>query len=123
MTLRINVPKDQVPAAQRTTTSIGQTRELFQRHEVQPGAVVGIGRSADELATHGATLIIPLASSTVSRAHALIWWEGGFWYVKDLSSTNGSMLNNDRLASEQPFMLRRDAELKVGMVRLLLQVI
>jgi hypothetical protein len=44
-----------------------------------------VGRSADA--------DVPIMSDAVSRVHALIWQEGGFAWVCDLGSSNGTHLN------------------------------
>lgn len=68
--------------------------------------VIGRGRTADAI----------LAEPTISRAHAAIGWasEGGF-FVEDLGSTNGTLVNGkkrDRRA------LRDGDEIQIGKLRL-----
>jgi pSer/pThr/pTyr-binding forkhead associated (FHA) protein len=49
--------------------------------------VIGRGRSADAV----------LADATISRAHAAIGYEpGSGFFVQDLGSTNGTLLNGER---------------------------
>lgn len=45
--------------------------------------------------TNGNDLII--TGNTVSRRHARLWFENGKWYLEDLQSSNGTMVNNIRI--------------------------
>ncbi len=45
--------------------------------------------------TNGNDLII--TGNTVSRRHARLWFENGKWYLEDLQSSNGTMVNNVRI--------------------------
>lgn len=69
--------------------------------------VVGRGRSAD----------VVIAESTISRAHAALGYRDGGYFVQDLGSTNGTLVNGSR---------RERAELDEGdeiqMGKLLLRV-
>jgi len=40
-----------------------------------------------------------LEESTVSSEHAVIFWEGGAWRVRDLGSLNGTFVNGKRLSA------------------------
>jgi hypothetical protein len=60
---------------------------------------------------------ISLPSSTVSRRHALIWRAGGRFYLKDLSSTNGTLLNREPVIGEE--LLHDRDEIGVGVYRLI----
>lgn len=48
--------------------------------------VIGRGRGAD----------VVLAEATISRAHAAIGFDEGAFFVQDLGSTNGTMVNGAR---------------------------
>ena len=48
--------------------------------------VIGRGRSAD----------VVLAEATISRAHAAIGFDAGRFFVQDLGSTNGTLINGAR---------------------------
>jgi pSer/pThr/pTyr-binding forkhead associated (FHA) protein len=55
-----------------------------RRVEFEKGRVVlGRGRQVD----------LQLEDPNVSRRHAVIYWENGRLFVKDLGSTNGTLLN------------------------------
>lgn len=45
--------------------------------------------------TNGNDLII--SGRTVSRRHARLWFDNGRWYLDDLQSANGTLVNNTRL--------------------------
>ena len=69
--------------------------------------VVGRGRSAD----------IVIAEPTISRAHAAIGYEQGNFFVQDLGSTNGTMVNGTKAQRE---LLKSGDEVQIG--RLLIGV-
>src|SRR5437667_7354486 len=75
-------------------------RPLLARLSLQNGQMAGrtylfhqvvttIGR------TNGNDLII--SGRTVSRRHARLWFEGGRWYLGDMQSANGTLVNTMRL--------------------------
>ena len=67
--------------------------------------VVGRGRKAD----------LALAEATISRAHAAIGWDGRGFYVEDLGSTNGTLVNGARV-TRQP--LKSEDEIQMGKLRI-----
>jgi pSer/pThr/pTyr-binding forkhead associated (FHA) protein len=72
--------------------------------------VIGRGRAADA--------IVP--EPTISRAHAAIGWQAdeGF-FVQDLGSTNGTMVNGDR---QKHHVLESGDEIQMGKLRLRIQL-
>ncbi len=56
---------------------------------------------------------ICLGMSAVSRRHLMLARGDDGWYVRDLSSTNGVMLNGYRLPAEQYFKLDTGAQLEI----------
>jgi pSer/pThr/pTyr-binding forkhead associated (FHA) protein len=44
-----------------------------------------------------------ISGRTVSRRHARLWFHDGHWYLEDLQSANGTLVNNVRIY--QPRML------------------
>ena len=66
--------------------------------------VIGRERKAD----------LVLAEATVSRAHAVIGFDGQAFYVEDLGSTNGTLVNGARI-TKQP--LKTDDEIQMGKLR------
>ncbi|MCZ7662824.1 MAG: FHA domain-containing protein [Thermoleophilia bacterium] len=80
----------------RQATALGLARQtLVLRHgphaqEFQHGRVVlGRGREAD----------FRLDDPNVSRRHAVLYWQGGQMFIKDLSSTNGTFVNGRPVTS------------------------
>jgi pSer/pThr/pTyr-binding forkhead associated (FHA) protein len=69
--------------------------------------VIGRGRSADVL----------IAEATISRAHAAIGYGEKGFYVQDLGSTNGTLVNGAKV-ERQP--LKRGDEIQMG--RLVIEV-
>lgn len=63
--------------------------------------VIGRGRKAD----------LALAEATISRAHAVIGYDEDGFYVEDLGSTNGTLVNGARI-ERQP--LKTDDEIQMG---------
>ncbi|MFT5442032.1 MAG: pSer/pThr/pTyr-binding forkhead associated (FHA) protein [Myxococcota bacterium] len=63
--------------------------------------VVGRGRGAD----------VVLAEATISRAHAAIGYDEGAFFVQDLGSTNGTMVNG---AKTERTLLKHGDEVRMG---------
>ena len=69
--------------------------------------VIGRGRQAEMV----------LAEPTISRAHAALGFDGECFFVQDLKSTNGTLVNGER---QERAALRDEDEIQIG--RLHLQV-
>ena len=67
--------------------------------------VIGRGRKAD----------LALAEATISRAHAAIGFDGRLFYVEDLGSTNGTLVNGARVTKQA---LKSDDEIQMGKLRI-----
>jgi pSer/pThr/pTyr-binding forkhead associated (FHA) protein len=67
--------------------------------------VIGRGRTAE----------MTLAEPTISRAHAAIGYDGHGFFVQDLRSTNGTMVNGER---RERASLTNDDEIQMGRLRL-----
>jgi serine/threonine-protein kinase len=63
------------------------------------------------------------AESKVSRRHARVWRESHQFFVEDLSSINGTIINDTLLPPKQPHPLRDGDVLRVGQTRLLFKEI
>ena len=63
--------------------------------------VVGRGRGAD----------IVLAEATISRAHVLLGFDSEGFFVEDLGSTNGTLVNGARIDRQR---LNDDDEIQMG---------
>jgi pSer/pThr/pTyr-binding forkhead associated (FHA) protein len=55
---------------------------------------------------------VPLDDTYVSQQHARIFGKNDVWYVEDLGSTNGTYVNDQRLAA--PAMLQAGDRIRVG---------
>jgi hypothetical protein len=60
----------------------------------------------------GAGCAIRLSDTYVSQVHARLYGENGAWYVEDLGSTNGTFLNDQKVAS--PVEVHAGDVVKVG---------
>jgi pSer/pThr/pTyr-binding forkhead associated (FHA) protein len=67
--------------------------------------VIGRGRGAD----------LVLADPTLSRAHAAIGFDGACFFLQDLGSTNGSLVNGGR---QEKAALADGDEVQLGKLRL-----
>lgn len=67
--------------------------------------VIGRGRKAD----------LALAEATISRAHAAIGFDGQRFFVEDLGSTNGTLVNGAKVSRH---WLRCDDEIQMGKLRI-----
>jgi S-DNA-T family DNA segregation ATPase FtsK/SpoIIIE len=67
--------------------------------------VIGRGRGAE----------MTLAEPTISRAHAAIGYDGRGFFVQDLRSTNGTLVNGER---RERASLHDDDEIQMGRLRL-----
>ena len=67
--------------------------------------VIGRGRKAD----------LALAEATISRAHAAIGFDGQLFYVEDLGSTNGTLVNGSRVTKQA---LKSEDEIQMGKLRI-----
>ena len=78
------------------------------RVQLDPGesGLVRLGRASDN------DLVI--ASARVSRYHAQLRWVSSSWLVYDLDSTNGTWLDEQRVAPAEPRALAPGARLRFG---------
>lgn len=56
-----------------------------------------------------------LSELTISRSHAAFGWDGDAFFVEDLGSTNGTLVNGERHARAS---LRDGDEVQIGRLRL-----
>ena len=56
-----------------------------------------------------------LAEATISRAHAAIGFDGAGFFVEDLGSTNGTMVNGAKIARHA---LASEDEIQMGKLRI-----
>ena len=67
--------------------------------------VIGRGRKAD----------VVLAEATISRAHLAVGFDGNGFFVEDLGSTNGTLVNGTPVGKQQ---LKNDDEIQMGKLRI-----
>jgi pSer/pThr/pTyr-binding forkhead associated (FHA) protein len=67
--------------------------------------VIGRGRKAD----------LALAEATISRAHAVVGFDSCGFYVEDLSSTNGTLVNGAPVGRQ---VLKNEDEIQMGRLRI-----
>jgi pSer/pThr/pTyr-binding forkhead associated (FHA) protein len=58
---------------------------------------------------------IELSDDIVSRRHAEIIFKDGKYWIQDLSSTNGTMLNDDRILSGNLYELKHNSRIGLGL--------
>ena len=80
------------------------------RLPLPPGEPQLLGRSSEAL---------PLTDRAISRRHAELTPDQGRWYVRDLDSASGTMLNGARLTSRSALAV--GDELRCGRTRLLVE--
>lgn len=57
---------------------------------------------------------IVLKDPFVSRKHARLQWDGAVWWLEDLGSKNGTLLNNLPLQPHRPQMVQPHAAISIG---------
>lgn len=62
---------------------------------------------------------VQLPSDRVSRRHAEVWRDGEKWFVQDLGSSNGTVLNNRSLDPERRELLQNQDVLQISDFRFL----
>ena len=67
--------------------------------------VIGRGRKAD----------LALAEATISRAHAALGFDAEGFFVEDLDSTNGTLVNGATICRQH---LKNDDEIQMGKLRI-----
>ena len=83
-------------------------RPLLARLSLQNGQMAGRSYLFHQVVTtigrtNGNDLII--SGRTVSRRHARLWFDGGRWFLEDMQSANGTLVNNMRLQPNQAIPL------------------
>lgn len=110
---------------QATITSVGQlhrTGRLIVINSDNPSIAVGQRWSLLPITTIGraTTNTITLNETVVSNEHALVTWRGGRWWLEDLHSSNGTLLNDELL--EEPTVLSGGDIIGVGRIRVRIEV-
>jgi serine/threonine-protein kinase len=107
-------PTDRFDTAGAIATALEQLRPAIGLKLIGPdgreiplrGLMISLGRNRDN---H-----IVLNSSQISRYHAVIRSEASAWFITDQGSTNGTYINEQRLAARVPHPLRPGDNLRLG---------
>ncbi len=94
---------------QKGTPALKFTFGLLKGKKIQlipPTMLIGRDPSAD----------IQLDSNYVSRQHAKLSREGGYWYLTDLYSKNGVYRNTERIQPGKPVRLAHHDQVQIGSV-------
>ena len=82
-------------------------------------------KSGTKIALHQPTLMIEresdkldLEDSLISRYHAVLKYQDGIWFIKDLDSTNGTFLNGKQLIPRRLVNIPDGSILQVGNTRI-----
>jgi len=59
----------------------------------------------------------------VSRRHARIYYKDGEWYIEDLDSTNGTIINNEDIKGKGSLKLEKNMEIVVGLTILSVNIV
>lgn len=78
--------------------------------EILPGSSFEVGREVTLGRSAGNT--IPIADSFVSQYHARVRNDGGRFWLEDFGSTNGTLLNGERI--KKPVALKEEDSISVG---------
>lgn len=57
---------------------------------------------------------LPLNNSYISRHHACLHWDGTTWWVEDLNSRNGTVVNQHRCTPGSPYPVPDGSVLSLG---------
>lgn len=109
--MRIRLPQ----AAQASgDISIGRLRVIQQGTDsrLRPGGVVSL-RPEMTIGSQSDNDLV-LRDRYVSAHHASLHWDGVTWWVEDLNSTNGTYVNQQRVAPGTPMAVPGGAILEVG---------
>jgi hypothetical protein len=112
------------PAPATARSALAPGRLILQPGGVAlnfPAAAEAVVGRADPVSNFTPTLDLgPYGAleNGVGRRHVRIFVQQGGVFVEDLDSTNGSFLNNTRLTPRQPQPLRTGDELRVGTLKL-----
>lgn len=79
---------------------------------LRPGAILDL-RPVTAMGSQADNDIV-LRDRFISRYHARLRWDGVDWWVEDLSSRNGTFLNNEPVLPDTPRQMSNGATLTLG---------
>lgn len=86
------------------------------RDEVSKIIAIKSSRSVIGRCTMGDKPDIELDSDFISRRHAEIILQNNRYMLRDLGSTNGTVLNDDRILAGRLYELKHDCQIRLGLV-------
>lgn len=114
-------PSDPAPVAPTTPPTLTATgprlviKEGGATFPLPPGKEIIVGRTDPIDGIFPDIDLTPHDTLTgVSRRHAAIHEQGGQWFVRDLNSTNYTVVNRQRLQPEQDFLIEAGDEIRFG---------
>ncbi len=88
----------------------GSGRDIGRKFPLdERGALIGRG-------TTGSKPDIALQDEFISRRHAEISFNNHIFLLRDLNSTNGTILDGQRIESNKPYRLKQDSSIGLGIV-------
>lgn len=115
------IPSDPAPVAPTTPPTLTASgprlviKEGGATFPLPPGKELIVGRTDPIDGIFPDIDLTPHDTLTgVSRRHAAIHEQGGQWFVRDLNSTNYTVVNRQRLQPEQDFLIEAGDEIRFG---------
>lgn len=101
------------PLNKRAARKAGRSGQP-QLRVLEPPGLRGHAYPLDEEVTLGRAggCQVPLEDAYASQVHARVFHREGRWYVEDLGSTNGTYLNQRRVAG--PMVMKRRDRIQIG---------
>lgn len=98
------IPAETVATFKSTPVLIAVLREQPHIYALKPGQTLGLGRDKQNQIT--------LPDMSASRKHAEIFYSGDGFYLRDLDSGNGVLINQTRIAN--PYRLAHGDRIQIG---------
>lgn len=109
--MRLRLPQ---ASSANTATSFGRLRVIQPGGDprLRPGVIIALKPETNIGSQAGNDLV--LRDRFVSGQHARLRWDGATWWVDDLNSTNGTFINQQRVAPGVPAGLASGSILQIG---------
>jgi len=88
-----------------------QGEQPCERWLLPPDRLLLVGRSGKKTSPLDVDL---WPDMSVSRRHALIWFNGEGWYIEDLHSTNGTVLGDSNIRGQRAIHLAPESKIRFG---------